>query len=402
MQQITSITGGVTAPQGFVAAGVRCGVKKQGLDLAVIYSELDCAAAGVFTTNAFKAASVVRNQEKLKSGLGRAVVVNSGNANACTGTRGFADVDSVCRRAAELLSVPEEAIFNASTGIIGVPLPMEKIEQGVKDAVAQLSRTGGDAAAQAIMTTDTRPKVAAYEVTLGGKPVRIGGICKGSGMICPNMATMLCFITTDANIKTAALRTSLASAVERSFNSLTVDGDMSTNDSVLVLANGTSGCPEIASGTDEFDAFDAALAQVCLDLAKEIAKDGEGATKYVEVHVKNAKSSADARSAAMTIANSPLVKTAIFGEDPNWGRVLCAAGRSSARIIPEKTSLYFGDVKIVERGEPTGVDAETARGPMLAKELVITVDLGLGDASAMAYTCDFSYDYVKINAEYHT
>lgn len=402
MCELTTITGGVTAPQGFLAAGVRCGIKQQGLDLAVIYSERQGTAAGVFTTNAFKAASVVRNIEKLKSGRGTAVVANSGNANACTGARGLADVDSICRLASDLLGVPEAEVFNASTGIIGVPLPMDKIEQGVREAVPGLSRSGSDAAVQAIMTTDTRPKSAAREFVIGGKTVRIGGICKGAGMICPNMATMLCFITTDASIGHVALQRCLSSAVDRSFNSLTVDGDMSTNDTVLLLANGVSECPEITEGTAEFQTFEAALSEVCLDLAKAIAKDGEGATKYVEVRVVNALDYADAKAAALTIANSPLVKTAVFGEDPNWGRVLCAAGRSGARIAPESASLYFGDVKIVENGEPVGVDADTARGPMLQKDLVITVDLGLGSAGATAFTCDFSYDYVKINAEYHT
>jgi glutamate N-acetyltransferase/amino-acid N-acetyltransferase len=402
MNQPRAIPGGVTAPEGFLAAGVRCGIKQQGPDLAIVCSEMECTAAGVFTTNAFKAASVVRNREKLVSGRGRAIVVNSGNANACTGERGLADVDSICRLASELIGVPEEEVLNASTGIIGVALPMDKIEQGVRDAVARLSTGGGDSAAQAIMTTDTRPKVAAYEAMIGGKAVRIGGICKGAGMICPNMATMLCFITTDASIGSAVLQKCIVSAVERSFNSLTVDGDMSTNDTVLLLANGASGCEEIVGGTPEHVAFERALSQVCLDLAKAIASDGEGATKYVEVRVTGAGSYTDAKSAAMTIANSPLVKTAIFGEDPNWGRVLCAAGRSSAKIIPERASLYFGDVMIVRQGEPVGIDVESAREPMLGAEVVIRVDLGIGDAEATAFTCDMSYDYVRINAEYHT
>lgn len=402
MHQLQPIPGGVTAPGGFLAAGVRCGIKQQGPDLALIYSERECSAAGVFTTNAFKAASVIRNREKLLAGRGRAVVVNSGNANACTGDRGLTDVDRTCRLASELLGVPSEEVLNASTGIIGVPLPMEKIEQGVRDAVAQLSRTGGDLAAAAIMTTDTRPKMSAYEMVIGGKTVRIGGMCKGAGMICPNMATMLCFITTDAAIGHGLLQKCLASAVERSFNSLTIDGDMSTNDTVLLLANGAASASEVLAGTNEQHVFESALSQVCLDLARAIARDGEGATKYVEVRVTGAASYEDAKSAAMTIANSPLVKTAIFGEDPNWGRVLCAAGRSSARIVPEKASLYFGDVLIVERGEPAGVDAPFARKPMLNPELVIRVDLGIGDSEATAFTCDLSYDYVKINAEYHT
>jgi len=397
-----AIEGGVTAAKGFKAAGVRCGIKQKGLDLAVICSESQCTAAGVFTTNAFKAASVVSNVARLTFGRAQAVVVNSGNANACTGEQGLRDVRSICELAGELLGVPEGAVLNASTGIIGVPLPMDKIEAGVRDAVAALSESGWESASQAIMTTDTVPKTSAYEFEVGGKTVRIGGMCKGAGMICPNMATMLCFITTDASISAKLLREALVSSVERSFNSLTVDGDMSTNDSVILLANGRSNCPEIAENSPELETFEKALEQVCLDLAIACARDGEGATKYVQVRVVNAASYEDAKSAAMTIANSPLVKTAVFGEDPNWGRVLCAAGRSQAKVVPEKTSLYFGDVKIVENGEPLKIDADAARKPMLENDLTITVDLGVGYSSATAFTCDFSYDYVKINAEYHT
>lgn len=396
------INGGVTAAKGFKAAGVRCGIKQKGPDLAAVYSDAECSIAAVFTTNAFKAASVVINMERLRSGKARAVVANSGNANACTGEKGLRDAREICRIAGELLDVPEEQVYNASTGIIGVALPMDKIEAGVREAVANLSVDGGESASLAIMTTDTVPKTSAYEIEIGGRTVRVGGMCKGSGMICPNMATMLCFITTDATISPALLQKSLASSVERSFNSLTVDGDGSTNDSVLLLANGMSGCAEITEGTAEFVALDKALAQVCLDLATACARDGEGATKYVEVQVVNAASYQDAKAAAMTIANSPLVKTAIFGEDPNWGRVLCAAGRSGALVVPAKTTLHFGDVKIVEKGEPLKLDPEAARKPMLEKELTITVDLGVGEESATAFTCDFSYDYVKINAEYHT
>lgn len=396
------IDGAITAPKGFQASGIRCGIKQQGPDMALVYSETECEAAGVFTTNAFKAAPVQLDIERLKSGKARAIVVNSGNANACTGEQGLKDAERACEVAAGLLHIPVQQVLNSSTGIIGQLLPMDKVESGIKMSVEALSGDGGDAAANAIMTTDTYSKKTAYELTLHGKPVRIGGICKGAGMICPNMATMLCFITTDAAIDAATLKKCLASNVERSFNSLTVDGDMSTNDSLIVLANGQSGCEKIVEGTLEYNLFDNALGEVLLDLAKSCAKDGEGATKYVEVHVVNAESYSDAKLAAMTIANSPLVKTAIFGEDPNWGRVLCAAGRSGARVVPKKTSLYFGDVKLVEDGEPLKVDPAAARAPMLKNSLTITVDLGLGDSRAEAFTCDFSYDYVKINAEYHT
>lgn len=396
------VEGAITAPLGFKAAGVRCGIKENGPDLALIYSDRQCAVAGVFTTNAFKAASVVRNMEKLKVGRGRAIVVNSGNANACTGEQGLKDVDHICAFAGELLNVPADEVYNASTGIIGVPLPVFKIEVGVMDGLAELDENGGPAAASAIMTTDTRPKMAAYEFEIDGVPVRIGAICKGAGMICPNMATMLCFVTTDALLSSVTLQKCLSSAVDRSLNCLTVDGDMSTNDSVVAFANGASGCPEIVEGTPECELFEEALARVCMEMARAIAADGEGATKYVEVHVVNAETYADARAAALKVGNSPLVKTAIFGEDPNWGRVLCAVGGSGARVVPEKTTLKFGDVVIVENGEPVKLDSEAARKPMLEKDLRITVDLGLGSECATVFTCDFSYEYVKINAEYHT
>lgn len=397
-----TVEGGVTAAKGFLAAGVRCGIKQQGRDLAIIHSPTECAAAGVFTTNAFKAASVLENIELIGSGRGRTIVANSGNANACTGERGRRDVARVRELAAGLLGVPEREVFNASTGIIGVPLPMDRIEEGIRAAVAELSAEGGDDAAAAIMTTDTRTKTSAREIDFADAAVRIGGMCKGAGMICPNMATMLCFVTTDAAIDAGALRGALASAVEGSFNSLTVDGDMSTNDCVIALANGESGCPPIAAGTPEYRLFEQALAAVCADLARAIAADGEGATKLVEVRVSGARSYADAKMAAMAVANSALVKTAVFGQDPNWGRVLCAVGRSGAYVEPQRASLWFGDVKIVEDGEPLGVDQAEARGPMLMKELTIAVDLGVGSESASVLTCDFSYDYVKINAEYHT
>lgn len=399
---LLKIDGGVTAAKGFSAAGVRCGIKEEGLDLAMVYSSRDCSAAGVFTTNAFKAAPVLVDIERIVGGRGRAIVANSGNANACTGAQGLRDARRMCGLAGELLGVDPNLVYCSSTGIIGRALPMDKIEDGIRRAVMELSCDGGAAASRAIMTTDLVPKTTAYELEIGGVKVRVGGMCKGSGMICPAMATMLCFITTDAAIGASALREMLISNVERSFNSLTVDGDMSTNDSVIVLANGASGCADILEGTAEYELLDRALGQVCIDLAQAIARDGEGATKYVEVRVTGADSHADAKSAAMTIANSPLVKTAVFGEDPNWGRVLCAAGRSSARIDPSKVTLYFGDVKIVENGEPLPIEDAEARRPMLEDELVITLDLGLGSACARAFTCDFSYDYVKINAEYHT
>ena len=394
---------GVTQAKGFVAAGVRCALKEKGTDMAVIYSQAPATVAGVFTTNAFKAASVLYNDKIIgKNQTVNAVVVNSGNANACTGIAGDVDVVNTCHALGKLLKINQKDVLMCSTGIIGVKLPMEKIYNGLELAVKNLSPDGGADAAVAIMTTDTYPKTYSKTIDINGVEVTIGGMCKGAGMICPNMATTLCFVTTDAKISQRLLRRALKSGITTSFNSLSVDGDMSTNDTCLVMANGMSGADEILDETPEYDIFSQALDEVLKELAKLIAKDGEGATKYVEINVVNAKSYEDAKSIAMTVANSPLVKTAIFGEDPNWGRVLCAAGRADAIIDTKKTSLYFGDVKIVEKGEPIPMDPEDARKPMLEKELNITIDLGIGDYSATAFTCDFSYEYVKINAEYHT
>lgn len=397
------LEGGVTAPKGFLAAGVRSGIKQQGLDLAIICSEVSAVSAGLFTTNAVKAAPVLVSQERANTGKARAIVANSGVANAGTGARGRQDAVRMAGLAAEALKLDDESeVMVCSTGVIGHFLPMSKIEMGIAEAATNLSYLGGPAAAQAIMTTDTRPKIVAYEFNIGGTNVRIGGIAKGSGMICPNVATMFCFITTDIAITPELLHESLALAAEISFNSLTVDGDMSTNDSVIALANGMSGIKTIDSEGPELEAFQEALDQVMVELAREMARDGEGATKLVEVVVKGAESYADAKTAAMTIANSPLVKTAIFGEDPNWGRVIAAAGRSGAKMDPDKADLYFGDVKVMQDGVALDIPADESRKPMLEKELVITLDLKLGDDDARVFTCDFSYDYIKINAEYHT
>lgn len=397
-----SINGAITAPRGFLAAGVRCGIKKQGSDLALVYSEKPAVCAALFTTNVVKAAPVIVSMERAKSGKAQAIVANSGNANACTGQRGIKDAVRMSEITADALRISLDDVLVCSTGVIGHFLPMDKIEKGIREAALDISVNGGPDAARAIMTTDTRPKMIAYEFEIGGVPVRIGGIAKGSGMICPNVATMFAFITTDAAIDAATLRDCLVSASARTFNSLTVDGDGSTNDTVIVLANGAAGNRLISSDGDDLQIFQSALDRVAEDLAREIARDGEGATKLVEIVVQNSRSYADAKAAAMTIANSPLVKTAIFGQDPNWGRVLAAAGRSGVTFDPDKVDLYFGDVKIMQNGAPLNVPTEEARKPMLGDELIITLDLKVGEASARVFTCDLSYDYVKINAEYHT
>ena len=398
-----NVSNGVTEAKGFLASGVKCEIKETGTDFALIYSKEPAVIAGVFTTNVFKAASVKYNKEIInKNETVNAVIINSGNANACTGVQGDIDVLTSGNKTGDILGIDSNKVLMCSTGIIGQFLPMEKILNGIKMSINDLSVNGGIAASEAIMTTDTFPKRYSQKINVNGKEVTIGGMCKGAGMICPNMATTLCFVTTDVKINQNLLQKSLNSGIQTSFNSLTVDGDMSTNDTCLVLANGMSNCDEILEDSKEYEIFEAGLAEVLKELAKQIAKDGEGATKYVEIKTINAKSYIDARNISLTVANSPLVKTAIFGEDPNWGRILCAAGRANAEIDPTKTSLYFGDVKIVENGEPVKISPKDAREPMLKKELTIIIDLGIGDFEATAFTCDFSYEYVKINAEYHT
>lgn len=396
------VDGGVTAARGFRASGVRCGIKAQGEDLALVFSDFPCSAAGVFTTNQVKAAPVLLSRERVKVGCARAIVANSGNANACTGQQGLRDAEKMAAVAAAELGLAEHEVLVASTGIIGRRLPMEKVLHGIPAAAQALSADGGPAAARAIMTTDTRPKLAAVEFPLGGKPVRIGGIAKGAGMICPQVATFFCFLTTDADISAEPLQRALGEAADASFNCLTVDGDGSSNDTVIVLANGASRAPLIADDSAEFNLFQEALTQVCISLAKQIAADGEGATKLVEVRVINAASEEAARTVAKSIANSPLVKTAIFGQDPNWGRVLVAAGKCGIEFDPNKADLSFGDVTVFEDGAPVDLPQEKARKPLLEKEVLVTLDLNAGRSSATVWTCDFTYDYVRINAEYHT
>ncbi|MEN6370888.1 MAG: bifunctional glutamate N-acetyltransferase/amino-acid acetyltransferase ArgJ [Armatimonadota bacterium] len=396
------IEGAVTAPKGFSAAGARCGIKAQGTDLALIVSDVDASCAGLFTTNAFKAAPVLVSSEHAASGHSRAVVANSGNANACTGERGMSDAVRMTSLVADAAGLDVNDVMVCSTGVIGHFLPMDKIEAGIKAAAQALSPDGGLDAARAIMTTDRRMKAVAYEFEIDGKPVRMGAIAKGSGMICPNVATMFCFITTDAAIEPEILHSCLAKSAECSFNSLTVDGDTSTNDSVIMLANGLAGNKKIEPGTPALEVFQSVLDTITVELAREIARDGEGATKLVEVVVKNAAGYQGAKTIALTIANSPLVKTAVFGEDPNWGRILAAAGRSGVKLDPAKIDLYLGDLLIVKNGNPLDLPADEARHPMLEPEIVVTLDLNMGSSSAKVFTCDFSYDYVKINAEYHT
>lgn len=401
---LKAIQGGITAPKGFKATGVKAGIKKSGKeDVAVIYSESPASAAAVFTTNAMAASAVQVSRQVAAKGKAQAIVVNSGNANACTGEQGLADARAMAQTAASLLGLAADEVFVASTGIIGVFLPMDKVEAGIKEAVAQLSAVGHDKALAGIMTTDTFPKVTAYEFSVGGKVARVAGIAKGAGMISPNMATLLSFITTDVAITPAALKQALAEAVNFSFNSITVDGDMSTNDTCAILANGQAGNKVIESAGDPaYGEFVAALTAACTDLAKLVVRDGEGATKFLEIRVAGAASYQEAKTAAMAIAKSPLVKTAFFGQDPNWGRILCAAGYSGAKMEPAKASLALGGIVVAKGGMNAAADAKALAPVMAAKDILVEVDLGAGSAAATVWTCDFSYEYVKINADYST
>ena len=394
---------GVTFPKGFKAAGVKAGIKKSGnLDLALIYTEKEAAVAGVFTKNAVAAAPVIVSREVVKGGKAHAIVANAGCANACTGETGLANARKMAALAAAEVGCAPDEVLVGSTGIIGVNLPMDKLEAGIKAAAAELSEDGSKNAGNAIITTDTYSKACSCEVEIGGKAVRFGAIAKGSGMIQPNMATMLCYITTDANISSQLMQKALSEIVEVSFNMISVDGDMSTNDTVLVLANGASGAAEITDGSPEYDKFYATLKEICQELSKRIAADGEGATKFLTINVSGTKTFEDAKTVAMSIAKSPLVKTAFFGEDPNWGRVICAVGYAGIPMVPEKTVIKFGGVPVYANGLGAEFNEDDIHKVMAEHDIVIDVEMGMGDAKATVWSCDFSYEYVKINGEYHT
>ena len=401
---MTIIEGSVTAPEGFEAAGIACGIKTQeGVkDLALICSEVPASAAATMTRNRVKGSPLKVTAEHLTDGRAQAIVANSGNSNACTGEQGVKDARRMAELTASCLRIRTEDVLVSSTGVIGHLLPMEAVDAGIRRIAPLLSPDRGDDAARAIMTTDLTPKGIAVEVELSDGVIRIGGICKGSGMIAPNMATMLSFLTTDAQVEPGLLRRCLRDAVERSFNMMTVDGDTSTSDTVILLANGASGCAPLTEGTEDLRRFEEALQFVTVDLAKKIAGDGEGATKFVTIRVSGARTFEDAKTVGKSVANSNLVKTALFGADPNWGRIVCAAGYSGAEVEPELLRVSLGDVRVFERGIGTAFDQEAARRILLESEITIAIDLGQGRETAEVYTCDLSYDYVKINAEYTT
>ncbi len=390
--------------KGFLFSGISAGIKKDGRkDLALVFSEVPAQVAGLFTTNQVQAAPVVLDRERLRGGCCQALVVNSGNANACTGERGLRDVKKVTSWVAKGLGIKESLVFASSTGVIGVPLPMQKIEKAIPRLIGALSPEGWMDTVEAIMTTDTIRKMERAKCEIKGRPVKICGMAKGAGMIRPNLATMLSFIVTDANVKASLLQRMLEEVVMDSYGRITVDGETSTNDTVLLLANGTSGHPQMMRMDRDGARFQRKLLEVCQNLAKSIVKDGEGATKMVEIYVKGAKTQEDAKRAAYAIAHSPLVKTAFFGMDANWGRILCAVGHSGARIDPNRVDLFFDTMPVVRDGIGVGRKMEEKAARVLRKRSFrVTVDLRCGKGEFSVFTSDLSIDYVKINASYRS
>jgi len=404
MKTFEYVEGGVTAAQGFRACGVAAGIKyKDRRDMALLVADSPAAVAAVYTTNKVAAAPVQVDRERTVTGQAQAVVVNSGCANACTGETGLANAREMARVTAEALGIDERLVLVCSTGVIGVNLPMDRIAAGARLAAGALSREGSDDAAHAIMTTDTVDKQVAVELEIDGKTVCIGGMCKGSGMIEPNMATMLGFITTDAAVHPKALDQALREAVEVSFNRVVVDGDRSTNDTVILMASGTAGNVVLTPYHPQWQYFVDALMTVCLELGKKMVLDGEGATKFVTVRVAGARTDEDAQKAARAVSKSALVKTSWFGLDPNWGRVIAAVGYSGADVDDQKAQIYYGDVCAYDKGRVADAGLlKTMQDVMRRRAFDVTVNLNLGNGADTVYTCDFSYDYVKINAEYTT
>lgn len=404
------ISGGVTAPKGFQAAGIAAGIKKEDVkDMAMLYSTAPCAAAGTFTTNVVKAAPVIWDRDIVRGkGTARAVVCNSGVANACTGEEGMGYCRKTAETAAALLGITAEEVLVGSTGVIGKQLPMDVIAAGVKTLAGALSdgEEAGTLAAEAILTTDTHKKEIAVEISLGGKTVRLGGMCKGSGMIHPNMCTMLSFITTDAAISRELLQKALSEDVQDTYNMVSVDGDTSTNDTVLVLANGLAGNPEIIAEGEDYDVFCEALHTVNEYLAKQIAGDGEGATALFEAQVVGAESKEQAKTLSKSIVCSNLTKAAIYGHDANWGRILCAMGYSGAPFDPEKVDLYFesaaGRIQIIADGVAVDYSEEEATKILSEKQVKAIADIKQGEASATAWGCDLTHEYIRINADYRS
>ncbi len=399
------LRGGIATPRGFLAAGIHCGIKKKPglLDLALVLSEQPGPIAGVFTTNQIVAAPVIIDRRHLRHAVGRAILVNSGCANVFTGRAGEKAADTMVRLVADHYRIPAHQVFIGSTGVIGGPLPIDRIAHGFPTLVQRLRASGGTEAARAIMTTDTCSKEFAVQQRIGGATVTIGGMSKGSGMIHPNMATMLAYLTTDAAIQQPVLQQALSWAVDQTFNCISVDGDTSTNDTVLCLANGRAGNRVIRAGTADARAFQRLLLAACESLALKVGRDGEGVTKFVEIRVAGGRNDADARRIANTVGTSCLVKTALFGEDANWGRIMAAIGRAGVPLQPGRLSLAFSGVPIVTRGKPLGAKAETRIAKVFKRaEFTIDINLGMGRGRARLWTTDLSYEYVRINASYRS
>jgi glutamate N-acetyltransferase/amino-acid N-acetyltransferase len=392
--------GGITRPKGFFAGAIHCGIKHKNNDLCLIYSEVPAKAAGVFTSNRVKAAPLVVSMKYLTNGTAQAIVVNSGNANCMTGKTGLNDAELTAKSAAKTLAIKKENVLTASTGVIGKRLPVLKIVSSIKELVSSLSPTGSKDVARAIMTTDTVPKETAVSLKIGSNVVNIGAVAKGAGMINPNMATMLAFITTDAAISKGALKKALKESVDATFNCITVDGDMSTNDCVFILANGLADNKEIMSTGRDYELFERALTSVCSTMAEMIVRDAEGATKFITVNVRRAKSVKDAKKAAYAIATSPLVKTAIYGEDPNWGRIAAAIGRSGADFNPAKLDIYLGKAKVLFRGASAAANKNLLRKIFRKRDIEVSAVLNSGNSEATLLTSDLSKEYVDINAHY--
>jgi glutamate N-acetyltransferase/amino-acid N-acetyltransferase len=393
---------GIIMCPGFEAAGIAAGLKKKNKkDLGLIFSKVPANVAGVFTRNRVKAAPVILDRDRIKSGVCQAIIVNSGNANCCTGEQGIRDAETMASLSASELGISKDLVLVASTGVIGEPLPIEKIKAAIPDLIESLQPDGIPDLAKSIMTTDTVPKMVSGQGVVEGKSFIVTGVAKGAGMIRPDLATMLCFVFTDVNAASDILKEALVSAIDRSFNRITIDGDTSTNDTALMMANGLSGA--IIENPGHKEIFQKVIDRIFLDLAKQVVRDGEGVTKLVEIIVRGAVSDSDARKVADTVAHSPLVKTAFFGEDANWGRIIGAVGRAGVDVDPDRIDLYFDDVQMVKAGMGCGKGVEVEATKVLKKsEFTVAVHLNMGQGFGSMITCDFSVDYVKINADYRS